>query len=101
MFETVKEFDEETDTKEKNSLFTWEPNNLPLSVIVYYSYEINNSLMIKGDETKNNKSIGQFKDDFLFLLNYAESTFHDKPIKNIWRNITMIKHSVNVRNVVV
>ena len=44
------------------------------------------------------KSTGQLKDDSVFLLNYAEGTFHDKTIENIWKYGNMNEQSVKVRN---
>ena len=41
---------------------------------------MNHLLMIKVDVTKNKESIGQFKDDSVFLLNDVESNLRDKPI---------------------
>ena len=41
---------------------------------------MNHFLMIKVDVTKNKESIGQFKDDSVFLLNDVESNLRDKPI---------------------
>ena len=78
MFETIKEVDEEKDTKEKNIFLTRESTASLLSGNIEYSDEINNSLTIEGDVTKNNKSIAQLKYDSVFLLNYLESTFYDK-----------------------
>ena len=52
MFETVKEVDDETVTKENNILLTREPTDLLLSGNVEYSDEINTLLMIEADETK-------------------------------------------------
>ena len=38
--------------------------------------------MIEGEEvTKNNKIIGQSKDDFVYLLNGAKCIFYNKTIK--------------------
>ena len=64
-------------------MLTSEPIDSLLSVYVEYSDEMNHLLMIEGDVTKRNKSIGQFKDDSVFLLNDVESNFHDKPIENM------------------
>ena len=61
MFETIKEVDEEKDTKEKNIFLTRESTASLLSGNIEYSDEINNSLTIEGDVTKNNKSIGNCK----------------------------------------
>ena len=81
MVETVKEVDEETVTKENNILLIREPTASLLSVNVEYSDEINNSLMIEVDITKNKKYIGKLKYDYVLLLNYVEITLHDKPIE--------------------
>ena len=77
---------------------TREHTNSLLSGNVKYSYEINHSLMIKRDVTKNKESIEQLKDDSVFLLNDVESTLNDKPIENIRRNRNMSKKLVNVQN---
>ena len=37
--------------------------------------------MIEGDVTKNKESIGQLKDDSVFLLNELEIALNDKPIE--------------------
>ena len=42
---------------------------------------MNHLLMIKVYVTKNKESIGQFKDDSVFLLNDVESNLRDKPIE--------------------
>ena len=62
-------------------MFTRKPTSSLLSDNVEYSDEINSSLMIERDVTKNKKSIGQFKDDPMFLLNDVECTLHKKPIE--------------------
>ena len=41
---------------------------------------MNHLLMIKVDVIKNKESVGQFKDDSVFLLNDVESNLRDKPI---------------------
>ena len=79
MVETVKEVDEETVTKENNILLTREPTASLLSNNVEYSDKIDTSLMIEADETKNKNTIGQLKDDYVFLFNDVGSTFHGKP----------------------
>ena len=66
MFETVKEFDEEKVTKEKNVLLKMEPTSSLLSMNVEHSDEINASLMIESDVTK--KIIGKLKDDFFVFV---------------------------------
>ena len=78
MFETVKQFDEETVTKENNISLTRELTASILSVNVDYLDEIKNKLMIEGDVTKSKKSIGQLKYDSVFLLNDVEITLHNK-----------------------
>ena len=55
MFETVKEVDEETVTKENNSYLTRESNDTPLSGNIEYLDEINASFIIKADATKKNQ----------------------------------------------
>ena len=67
MFEILKEFDEETVTKDNSIMLTREHNASLLSGNVDYSYEMNNSLMIEGDVIKTNKSIRKLKGDYLFL----------------------------------
>ena len=37
--------------------------------------------MIEGNVTKNKKSIRHLKNYYMFLINDAESIFHDKPIQ--------------------
>ena len=56
-----------------------EPTASLLSRNVEYSDEINTSLMIKVDVKK--KSIGQLRDDSMFLLNDMEIALHDKHIE--------------------
>ena len=57
MFEAINEIDEDTVTKEKNIVFTREPTASLLSGNVEYLDEIDTSLMIDADVTKNkNKS---------------------------------------------
>ena len=59
-----------------------EPTAALLSGYIDYSDEINRSLMIERDVTKNKKlNIGQLKDESVFLLNYVESTLHDRQIE--------------------
>ena len=57
MFETVKEVDEETFTKENNILLTRKPSASLLSGNIYYSDEMKNSLMIGVDVRKTNNSL--------------------------------------------
>ena len=80
MFENVKEVDEKTVTKD---IFLQRgPTAALLSGYIDYSDEINRSLMIERDVTKNKKlNIGQLKDESVFLLNYVESTLHDRQIE--------------------
>ena len=52
MFETVKEVDEETVTKENNSYLTRESNDTPLSGNIEYLDEIDTLLMIEADVTE-------------------------------------------------
>ena len=56
-------------TKENNILLIREPTTSLLSGNVEYSDEINNSLIIEEDVTKNKKSIGKSRYDSMFLLN--------------------------------
>ena len=81
MFETVKEVDESTITKEKNILLTREPTDSLLLGDVEYSDEMNHSLLIEGDVRKNKEPIGKLNYDSLFLLNEVKSTFRYKPIE--------------------
>ena len=55
IFETIKEVDGETVTKDKSTLLTREPTASLLSGNVEYSNEIKHSLMIEGDvrDTRN------------------------------------------------
>ena len=69
-----------TVTKEKNISLTREPTASPLSGNIKYSDEINTSLIIEEDVTKNKNLIGKLKDYSVFLLNDVESNFCDKPI---------------------
>ena len=81
MFETVKGVCEETITKEKNISLTRDTTASLLSGNVEYSDSMNYSVMIEVYLRKNKGSIGQLKDDSVFLLNEVESNFHEKPIK--------------------
>ena len=38
--------------------------------------------MIESDLTKNNKTIGQLKDDSVYLLNYVKHVMQDRPNEN-------------------
>ena len=44
--------------------------------------------MIESDLTKNNKTIGQLKDDSVYLLNYVKHVMQDRPNENLWMMIT-------------
>ena len=79
-------------------MLTKEHTDSLLSGNVEHSDKSNNPLMIERDVTKNKKYIGKLNDDSVFLLNYVEINFYDKPMKNIRRNVNMNKYSVNVRN---
>ena len=96
IFETVKEVDEETVTKQDNISLSKDPTSSLLSGNVQYSYEINNSLIIEGYVTK--KSIGRLKDDSVILLNDVEVLCMKNRQKNIWRNVNMNNQSVNEIN---
>ena len=69
IFETVREVDYETVTKDNNISLKKEPTSSLLSGNVDYSDESNNSLMIAWDVTKTKEYIGQLKYGFVFLLN--------------------------------
>ena len=60
---------------------TREPTYSLLSGNVKYLDEIDTSLMIESDPTKNKKNIGKLKDVSVFLLNDVEIILHDKPIE--------------------
>ena len=79
MFETVKEVEEEKVTKENNIYLTRDPTASLISCNVEYLDEIDASLMIEADATKDKESIRKLKDDSMFILNDLESTFYDKP----------------------
>ena len=80
MFETGKEVDEETVTKENNILLKREPSASLLSGNVDHLYEIHTPLFIETDVAKK-KKIRKTEIFSVFLLNDVEITLHDKPIE--------------------
>ena len=67
-------------TKENNIQLTRDPTASLLSDNVGYLDKVFTSLIIEVDVTIQNKTIRKLKDDYVFLFNDMETTFHDKPM---------------------
>ena len=80
MIETSNKVDEEKSTKEENIYLSRDPNaSFPL-VIAETFYKHNISSMIEAQETPNKNTIGNLKDDALFLFNDEIQSKNDEQI---------------------
>ena len=84
MYQTIKEVDEETITKENMTFLTsYCTTSIPYDNVEGIG-EITNSLILEAEVTNNIKIIGQFKDDSVYLLSDANIYFNTNCQKLLW-----------------
>ena len=87
MYETVKEVGEETIKNKNITLLSRDHNTSLQSDNVQDIGDINNELIIEEEVTKKYTTIGQLKDDSVYLQKNAKHILHEIPLGILWMMI--------------